>query len=157
MFIHNAPIEIPDFKLKISNENGTRFYLTEDGNKYPSITSVLSANPEKQKGLQKWRQRVGREEATKISGRAARRGTVVHKICEDYLNNEEDYSNGAMPDSLEMFNSLKPILDKNLNNIHSHNMLLNKSIHHRNLGAHLLESGLNRLFEPRGSNKQYRN
>jgi genome maintenance exonuclease 1 len=124
MFIHNASIEIPNFELKITHENGTRFYLTENGNKYPSITSVLSANPEKRKGLQQWRKRVGHEEATKISGRAARRGTAVHKMCEDYLNNEEDYSNGAMPDSLQMFNSLKPILDENLNNIHTQEAML---------------------------------
>ena len=31
----------------------------------------------------------GEKEANKIAGLAARRGTKVHKICEDYLNNME--------------------------------------------------------------------
>ena len=119
MFIHNAPVEIPNGILKTVYENGSRFYLTKDGNKYPSITSVLSANPEKIRGLQEWRKRVGENKAKKISSQAAKRRTSVHKICEDYLNNEEGYVVKAMPDSAEMFNSLKPILDKSLNNIHA--------------------------------------
>ena len=119
MFIHNAPVEIPNGILKTINENGSRFYLTKDGNKYPSITSVLSASPEKVQGLQEWRKRVGEKEANKISQKASRRGTVVHKICEDYLNNEKEYINGAMPDAVEMFSSMKPILDESLGNIHT--------------------------------------
>jgi muramoyltetrapeptide carboxypeptidase LdcA involved in peptidoglycan recycling len=35
-----------------------------------------------------WRERVGAEEANKISTKASGRGTKVHKICEDYINNE---------------------------------------------------------------------
>ena len=119
MFIHNAPVEIPGVKLKTINENGVRFYLTEDGGKYPSIKSVLSAIPEKRASIQKWIKRVGQKEANKISGKATRRGTVVHKICEDYLNNGENYIANAMPDAIEMFNSMKPILDERLNNIHT--------------------------------------
>ena len=119
MFIHNAPVEMPSVKLKTINENGVRFYLTEDGGKYPSITSVLSAIPEKRASIQKWIKRVGQKEANKISGKATRRGTVVHKICEDYLNNGENYIADAMPDAIEMFNSMKPILDERLNNIHT--------------------------------------
>ena len=119
MFIHNAPVEIPGVKLKTINENGVRFYLTEDGGKYPSITSVLSAIPEKRASIQKWIKRVGQKEANKISGKATRRGTVVHKICEDYLNNGENYIADAMPDAIEMFNSMKPVLDERLNNIHT--------------------------------------
>ena len=124
MFIHNAPVEIPDGKLKTVYENGSRFYVTQQGNKYPSITSVLSSDPEKKRGLMEWRNRVGEAEANKISKKASRRGTVVHKICEDYLNNQEEYINGAMPDAIAMFNSLKPILDKSLNNIHAQELAL---------------------------------
>ena len=124
MFIHNAPVELPDGKLKTIYENGNRFYVTPEGNKYPSITSVLGANPEKIKGLQKWRKRVGEAEANKISRKASRRGTTVHKICEDYLNNEDEYINGAMPDSVEMFNSLKPILMKSVGNIYGQELAL---------------------------------
>ena len=124
MFSHTSPVETINNKLKTVYENGSRFYVTEEGNKYPSITSVLSSSPEKRKSLQEWRKRVGAEEANKISQRASRRGTSVHKICEDYLDNKEDYINGAMPDSVEMFNSLKPILDESLNNIHAQELAL---------------------------------
>ncbi len=124
MFIHNAPVELPDGKLKTVYENSKRFYVTPAGNKYPSITSVLGANPEKKKGLQEWRKRVGEAEANKISRKASRRGTTVHKICEDYLNNEEEYINGAMPDSVGMFNSLKPILIKNVGDVYGQELAL---------------------------------
>ena len=32
-------------ELKTTNVNGSRFYVTPDGNKYPSITTVLSSDP----------------------------------------------------------------------------------------------------------------
>jgi genome maintenance exonuclease 1 len=85
---------------------------------------VLGANPEKRQSLLQWRKRVGEEEANKISRKAARRGTAVHQICEDYLNNVDEYVNGSMPDSLAMFRSMKPILDKSLGNIHAQEVAL---------------------------------
>ena len=72
-------------RLQQLNENGVRHYLTPEGNKYPSITTVLSEY--NRKAIQDWRQRVGAEEAGKISGKAATRGTKLHKACEDYINN----------------------------------------------------------------------
>ena len=124
MFIHNAPVELPDGKLKTVYEDGSRFYVTPEGNKYPSITSVLGANPEKIKGLMQWRKRVGEAAANKISQKASSRGTTVHKICEDYLNNEKEYINGAMPDSVGMFSSLKPILTQSVGNIYGQELAL---------------------------------
>ena len=76
--------EVP--KLTQLNENGTRYYVTPSGNKYPSITTVLSAY--NRKAIFEWRQRVGSEEANKISGKASTRGTKLHKNCEDYINNK---------------------------------------------------------------------
>ena len=72
-------------RLQQLNENGVRHYLTPEGNKYPSITTVLSEYY--RKAIQDWRQRVGAEEAGKISGKASTRGTKLHKACEDYINN----------------------------------------------------------------------
>lgn len=67
-------------------DNGVRFYQV--GNEaYPSITSVLGYY--KRKGIMEWRARVGEEEANKISGRASRRGTIIHNMIEKYLNNED--------------------------------------------------------------------
>jgi genome maintenance exonuclease 1 len=71
----------------------------------------------KKEAILAWRKKVGEEQANKISSKAARRGTNVHSICENYLNNKPDYLKGVMPDAQEMFVSLKPYLNK-INNIH---------------------------------------
>ena len=57
------------------------------------------------------------ETANKISTQAAGRGTAVHKLCEDYLNNDPDYTKKQMPVNIESFNCIKPILDTHINNI----------------------------------------
>ena len=75
-------------ELQTHNINGMRFYEVPNGDKYPSITSVLGSRPEKQEGIQKWRDRVGAEQANIISRKAANRGTTFHHFCEDYLVDE---------------------------------------------------------------------
>jgi genome maintenance exonuclease 1 len=124
-FIHNDtdPAKDESSNIEISYKNGMRYYSVK-GKSYPSITSVLGDNPEKRKSLAEWRSRVGEAEARKISTKAAKRGTAVHQICEDYLNNSPDYINGAMPDSVEMFSSIKPILDKSLGIINAQEVAL---------------------------------
>ena len=102
---------------KLTRETTTtgRKYFTPEGNAYPSITTVLGVlNKE---GILAWRQRVGEAEANRISQQAATRGTAVHKLAEDYLDNKEDWSKGAMPSNLQSFNDLKSILDQRLNNV----------------------------------------
>ena len=59
-----------------------RKYATPDGNRYPSVTTVLSILSEE--FIQRWRARVGAEEANRISHRASTRGTAVHSIIEKY-------------------------------------------------------------------------
>jgi hypothetical protein len=83
MFKH-IPLELP--KLKRVTVNGSRFYETPTGNKYPSVTGVTGLRG--QAHIHEWRKRVGEEEANKISARASSRGTRIHSLCEDYLNNE---------------------------------------------------------------------
>ena len=114
MFTHN-PIEIPEVSTKTVNRK--RFYLTPEGGIFPSITTVLSVR--KKEGLAKWRKRVGEDVANYISRTAAARGTKVHKMVEDCLNNEqvvkEDYD--FLPWCL--FSQLKPVLDEKVNNIYA--------------------------------------
>jgi genome maintenance exonuclease 1 len=112
---NQVSIEIPE--IKTENINGGRYYVTPTGVKYPSITTVLSILSKK--AIMEWRKRVGAEEANKISTKAARRGTNVHQMCEDYLNNKEYITNKTMPVDKEMFGTLKPILDERINNIHT--------------------------------------
>lgn len=108
-YTHVAHIELP--ALKQLNLPEGRRYETPDGKRYPSITTVLGADPEKKKSLQEWRARVGEEEATRISTQASRRGTRIHQMCEDYLNNYNPYSR-AMPVDIETFNSMKDTLHR---------------------------------------------
>ena len=113
-----------DFDLKAETTDSGRLYATPTGEKYKSITTVLG-NYNKQ-AIMEWRDRVGAEEANKISTKAANRGTKVHKICEDYINNEipELKMQMMMPDLKELFFKIKPIIDEKLGDVYSQEQAL---------------------------------
>ncbi len=92
-----------------------RKYATPDGNRYPSVTTVLSILSEE--FIQRWRARVGAEEANRISHRASTRGTAVHSIIEKYLDNDENYAEGFMPHVVENFKSVQKVLDDRIGTI----------------------------------------
>lgn len=94
--------------------DGVRFYNTPTGEKYPSVTTILSLLG--REGIAKWRARVGAENATTIARVAASRGTGVHNRIENYLNNVNAI-HPPTPLVAEMFGSIRPELDK-INNIH---------------------------------------
>ena len=104
--------------------NGSRHYVVDDGKFYPSVTTVLGKNPEKIKGLAQWRKRVGTDEANKISTQASRRGTRVHNIIEDYLNNDLNGQYNENPLGMDMFTMIQPTLDGRLDNIHAQEVAL---------------------------------
>ena len=122
MKFEHQTVELP--KIKQKNKalpDGGRGYETPEGKLYPSITTVLSIR--NKKGLHEWRERVGHDVANYIARTAANRGTAVHKMCEDYLNNQHL----AWPSEFEkhksknflawcMFAQMKDILE-NINNI----------------------------------------
>lgn len=114
MFRYCPPRELEELKSQ-TFEDGKRYYTTPDGDRLPSVTTVVGAM--KKKAIMEWRQRVGEQEANRISRKATSRGTSVHSICEKYLNNEQHFTKGAMPDAVEMFHSIKPVLN-NIDNIH---------------------------------------
>jgi genome maintenance exonuclease 1 len=99
--------------LEHSTSDGVRLYKTPSGRAYPSVTTVTGLL--KRQAIKAWRERVGSEEANKISGRASSRGTRVHSLCEDYLSNKP-----ITPNYLdhEMWKSIQPQLDS-INNIHA--------------------------------------
>lgn len=100
-----------DQLVRVDSPSG-RVYQTPSGRSYPSVTSVLGILGKAE--IHAWRARVGEEEANRISARAARRGTAIHSLCEDYLLNKEVKPG---PFDLESFKSISPYLDK-INNIH---------------------------------------
>lgn len=106
------------FDLKSETTEKGRCYFTPEGNAYPSITTVLSEY--NRKAIFEWRQRVGEEEANRISRKASGRGTKLHNTIEKYLLNEmsEFQMKTMMPDMKEMFYSVKPFLDTHVNNIY---------------------------------------
>lgn len=61
-------------------------------------------------GLLKWRKRVGEEQANKVSAMATRRGTSMHKLCEQYLLNKEVEDDNY--DGLLLFRSISPFLNR---------------------------------------------
>ena len=98
--------------------DGRRYYLTPTGNKYKSVTTVISNNPEKKAGIQRWRNRVGVEEANKISAYSTGRGNKYHKLVENFINNEHD-TELYKEDTLvwDMFNASLEVLN-NINNVY---------------------------------------
>ena len=116
-FLHEFIYE-PFPKLKVETINGLRFYEAPNGLKYPSITTVLGKQPGKREGLQRWRERIGNEAANIISGKAARRGTAFHNICEDYLNNQDiEEHKGKNFLSWCMFGEIRDYLDEHIDQV----------------------------------------
>jgi CRISPR/Cas system-associated exonuclease Cas4 (RecB family) len=109
--------EIPDL-VKVTGKDGKRYYTTPDGDRFPSVTTVIGAASSKKQIILDWRKRVGEEEANRITRVSSGRGTGLHKLCERYLGNEQTIGKGIMPDALEMFRSIQPFINR-INNIHA--------------------------------------
>jgi genome maintenance exonuclease 1 len=91
-----------------SQDESGRFYKTPEGNVYPSVTSVMSFKTAA--SIQKWKDRVGEEEAQRISDVSSLRGTRFHDLCEKKLRNQplEDYDFATQL----LFKSFAPILER---------------------------------------------
>jgi genome maintenance exonuclease 1 len=103
-------------ELLTDESTGERHYILPDGTAVPSVTTVLGRLSKD--GIDKWKARVGAEEAARIGTRASNRGTAIHKLCEQYLLNDPDYKKGVMPINLDTFRKLQPYLDKYLGTIY---------------------------------------
>ena len=67
--------------------DGKRHYCTPDGNKVPSVTTILdrTKSKESREALDKWRKSIGEERAKQITTEAANRGTRMHAYLEHYV------------------------------------------------------------------------
>jgi len=113
-FIHHN--YLGELELEKKEQNGIRLYHLPDGQWVPSITSVTSFY--NRQIFVKWRERVGIEEANRITKKATARGTDFHQVCQDYLENKELNWDDYQPLTKFMFHHAKPYLDK-INNIHA--------------------------------------
>ena len=111
---NHEKIDIGYKDLDAETTDSGRTYSTPDGKSYPSVTTVLSILNEHI--IQAWRDRVGEEEANRISGKASNRGTRVHSIVEKYLNNED--TTKFLPHIRQSLENLKPVLDENITTIY---------------------------------------
>lgn len=75
--------------------------MVGEGKLYPSITTVLK------KDLRAWREKVGEEEANRISKTATAKGTEIHGLIYEYLMNNSPALKESYP---ELFEILEPKL-----------------------------------------------
>jgi genome maintenance exonuclease 1 len=123
MTFKHVDIDIPE--LDRQTIDGVRYYDAPDGQKLVSVTSVISHI--KREFFRKWRERVGEEEANKITKKATSRGTDMHTLAENYLLNQELPE--VQPLSQFLFSQAKPKLDE-IDNIHA----IEKSLYSLQLG-----------------------
>ena len=110
MFTH-IDLNLPE--LKRETIDGVRYYnIGGENKKLVSITSVIS-HYSKEK-FAKWRERVGEEEANRVTKRATSRGTDTHTLIENYLLNQDLPE--VQPISDHLFKIAKPTLNR-INNI----------------------------------------
>jgi len=95
---------------------GKRRYLTPDGEKLPSVTTILDAtkSEESKQALNNWRKRVGVEKAQEITTEAAGRGTRMHKWLENYVKTGTTGDPGSNPYSLQSHQMAQSIIQKGM-------------------------------------------
>lgn len=98
------------------DDQGKRKYATPDGEKLPSVTSILEATKpeEAKKALQEWRNRVGHKQAQAITTEAAGRGTRMHKWIENYIKTGETGEPGSNPYSVQSHKMAQTIIYQGL-------------------------------------------
>lgn len=112
-FHHVSSIQSKFPVLERDDSGKFRVYRNpETGKEYPSITTVIKLLTDAY--FREWRNNVGELAADDIMQEAMKRGTYIHKLCEDYLNNKK-----VKVDMFhsKMWKSLEPELNK-INNIH---------------------------------------
>jgi hypothetical protein len=100
---------------RIDTSEGRR-YATPDGEKLPSVTTILDAtkSEESKKALQEWRKRVGPQKAQEITTEAAGRGTRMHKWLENYIKTGETGEPGTNPYSIQSHQMAQSIITHGL-------------------------------------------
>jgi len=113
MYIPNKYNYVPLLRETI---NGSRKYATPDGEKLPSVTTILDAtkSEESKQALQNWRKRVGVQKAQEITTEAAGRGTRMHKWLEDYIKTGVLNEPGSNPYSLQSHSMAQSIINQGL-------------------------------------------
>ena len=112
----------PKFEYKLIPRvtiDGKRFYETPDGNKLPSVTTILdkTKSEESKTALHNWRRRVGVEKAQQITTEAANRGTRMHTYLEQYVKDGIIKERGSNPFSWPSHAMAQMVIDQGLKNV----------------------------------------
>jgi genome maintenance exonuclease 1 len=99
--------------------NGRRLYAAPNGDRLPSVTTILDATKpaEKRAALQAWRDRVGHEQAQQITTEAANRGTRMHTYLEHYVRSGELKERGSNPFSWPSHAMAATVIDQGLGQV----------------------------------------
>jgi len=99
--------------------DGKRFYATPDGNRLPSVTTILdkTKSEESRKALNQWRAKVGAEKAQQITTEAANRGTRMHTYLERYIRDGAIPERGSNPFSWPSHLMARTIVEQGLKNV----------------------------------------
>ena len=116
-FKHTPSMVLQELR-SVTLKDGSRFYESPDGQKYPSVTTVVGW--EKREFFKEWRAKNAEE-----SKRILANGNKVHSLIEDYLNNEEVPRDDHR--AYEQFDNIKSLLH-NISNIRAQESALYSSL-----------------------------
>ena len=91
-------------RVSRTTEHGSRTYDVH-GTKLPGVTTILD-NTKDKSYLDKWRAKVGDEEAERIKNLSSKRGTSMHKFIENHITGE------GYDDLTEIGQQAKPMAQK---------------------------------------------
>jgi len=120
MEIYSPPPFVERFQYKNCEQvncsiTKKRVYLTPDGEKLPSVTTILSATKD-MTHLNEWKKRVGEEKAAQITKEAAGVGTAMHSNLERFLIGEQRQP-GNNPVHVQANSMANKIIEHGLSNM----------------------------------------
>lgn len=99
--------------------DGKRLYATPDGNRVPSVTTILDKTKpaESRIALANWRKSVGEVKAQQITTEAANRGTRMHTYLENYVKTGEIKDKGTNPFGWASHAMAEVVIENGLKNV----------------------------------------
>jgi len=117
LFEFSSELKLKYSDLNVENGPNGRVYVTPEGKKYPSITTVLGSFGKQ--AIFEWRKRVGEEEANRVSRHATSRGQALHSLIEKYVRGDEIVMTGnEMPHVLLSFSAARKVINQNLTKVY---------------------------------------
>lgn len=114
MFKHEA-VDFGNTTLPRKHIDGIGRFYEVNGQLLPSVTTALkdlSAD-----AIAEWREKVGEEEADRVSHKASTQGNIIHAMAEQHVLNEEVDLHGRSFVHIDMWNALKPVLNANVGTV----------------------------------------